>query len=72
MLQVIAVYLTGERPQVEKALQLLRGVRASNMMVAYKTLSDLMTACWNANDPEDADLIFQYMKAANYNIDPKV
>ena len=72
MVQVIAAYLTGEKPQVEKAMRLLQGVRASNIMVAYRTLSDLMTACWNANKLVDADLLFQDMKAANYNIDPKV
>lgn len=69
---MIAAYLAGKEPQVEKAMRLLQGVRASNIMVAYKTLSDLMTACWNANKLRDADLLFQDMKAANYNIDPKV
>lgn len=72
VMQLIAAYLTGEKPQVEKAMRLLQGVRASNIMVAYKTLSDLMTVCWNANELEFADLLFRDMKAANYNIDPKV
>ncbi|KAG0625684.1 hypothetical protein M758_2G073400 [Ceratodon purpureus] len=70
--RVIAAYLTGEKPQVEKAMRLLQGVRASKIMVGYKTLSDLMTACWNANKLEDADLLFQDMRTANYKIDPKV
>lgn len=53
-------------------MRLLQGVRASKIMVGYKTLSDLMTACWNANKLEDADLLFQDMRTANYKIDPKV
>lgn len=70
--QLIAAYLFGDKPQVEKAMQILQGVRASNFMVAYKTLSDLMTACSTANKVEYADLIFRDMISANYNIDLKV
>jgi len=70
--QVIAAYLFGEQPHVEKAMQILQGVRASNFMVAYKTLSDLLTACWMANKVENANLLFQDMRSANYNIDGKV
>jgi len=70
--QVIAAYLFGDKPQVEKAMQILQGVRASNLMVAYKTLSDLMTACWMAKRVEDADLLFRDMISANHNIDDKV
>lgn len=72
VLQVIAAYLFGDKPQLEKAMQILQGVRASNFMVAYKTLAALMKACWMANKVEDADLLFQDMISANYNIDAKV
>lgn len=70
--RIIAAYLFGEQPQVEKAMQILQGARASNFMVAYRTLSDLLTACWMANKVEDADLVFQDMISANYNIEGKV
>lgn len=72
MVQVITAYLAGKKPQLEKAMQLLQGVRGGNIIVSYKVLSELMTACWNANVAEDADLVFQEMKAANYQIDSKV
>lgn len=70
--RVITAYLAGKKPQLEKAMQLLQGVRGGNIIVSYKVLSELMTACWNANVAEDADLVFQEMKAANYQIDSKV
>ena len=67
------MYPAGEKkPHVEKAMLHLQGLRANNVTVAYKTLSDLMTACWLANNVEDAEVIFEDMKNAKYKIHPKV
>lgn len=67
------VYPAGKKkPHVEKAMLHLQGLRANNVTVAYKTLSDLMTACWLANNVEDAEVIFEDMKNAKYKIHPKV
>lgn len=72
MAQLIGAYLFKDKPDVEKAMRILQGVRASNFMVSNKTLTDLMTACWLANKVEDADLLLQDMISANYTVDAKV
>lgn len=69
---MIAACLRGDTPNVDKAVQLLRGLRASKSVVGYKPLSNLLTACWLADRVDDADLIFEDMLAADYKIDNKV
>lgn len=72
MAQLIGAYLCKDKPDLEKAMRILQGVRASNFMVSNKTLTDLMTACWSANKVDDADILLQDMLSANYTVDAKV